>query len=141
MRTQEEIVSRINSSESEDFMGTQRSDLLGFLEFQNAKEFLKPEATEEDWAKVYKSTDADVKKEMLDYMEFAWGKANDMRGLSAGRSIDHYTAWIWLLGDEELQKKFEETEYEHYGKEKLIVVCEHFGWDYKKWDDGVRTNG
>jgi hypothetical protein len=48
--------------------------------------------------------------------------------------------WLWLLGDEELHNKIEAIEYEHYGKEKLIAICEHFGWDWKKLDDGRRVN-
>ena len=27
-------------------------------------------------------------------------EANDERGLSAGRSMDHYSAWTWLAGDD-----------------------------------------
>jgi hypothetical protein len=47
---------------------------------------------------------------------------------------------MWLMGNKALEG-MEEIEYEHYGKEKLIYVCEFFGLDWKQWDDGVRTNG
>ena len=33
-------------------------------------------------------------------MTFAWDKANNERNLSAGRSINHFEVWLWLLGDE-----------------------------------------
>lgn len=135
MRTQEEILERIKFWEDDDFLGTKRRDLVEFLDFENAKQFLKDEVTESDWTK-----EVDPVACIKNYMEFAWDKANNCRGLSAWRSIEHMTAWIWLLGDEDLQKKFDETEYEHYGKEKLIVVCEHLGIDWEKYDDGIRTN-
>ena len=71
-------------------------------------------------------------------MEFAWDKANNCRGISASRSIDHYSVWIWLLGDED--KLSDIRDYEYYGKPQLVEICELYGWDHSKWDDGVRTN-
>ena len=44
MRTQEEIIARFN--ESNDFMGTQKSDLVDLLTFENAKPFLNKEFIE-----------------------------------------------------------------------------------------------
>ena len=73
---------------------------------------------------------------MKEYMEFAWEKANEFRGLSAMRSMHHYTAWTWLLGDDFGNL----LQYDYYGKDNLIRICEHYGWDHTKWDDGVRSN-
>jgi hypothetical protein len=79
---------------------------------------------------------------MLEYMPFAWDKANDMRGLSAGRSVQHFVGWTWLAGDDELSAWCDDnSNYQHYGKEILVRICEHYGWDWRQWDDGVRTNG
>lgn len=117
------------------------TDLVEFLDFDNAKDFLKENATKEEWDKtITPNTQEAIKSKILDYMPFAWEKANGMRGISANRSIDHMTAWLWLY-DDNLLEKVEEIEYEHYGKEKLIAICEHFNWDWKQWDDGIRTNG
>jgi len=142
MKTQQEILNRIEERKDNDFLGFEVSEYVDFLELKNAKEYLKKGVGEKKWNKVDKKpTRANIVKIMKDYMSFAWDKANNMRGISANRSIDHYTAWLWLLGDEKLRTKFKETEYEHYGKEKLIVICEHLNWNWKKWDNGVRTNG
>lgn len=144
MRTQEEIVAKIKgTTQEEDFFGHKRGDWIAFLTFDNAKEFLKQDALEEaekEWGAV-PDTDEDVLNRIREYLEFAWDKANNLRGLSASRSIEHMEAWIWLLGNEELAKQFDEVEYEHYGKEKLIVISEYVGFNWKEHDDGVRTNG
>ena len=144
MKMQNEIVKRIRefNNNGKDFLGFQRSDLLGALDFDHAKEFLKPEANKKEWNKEVFTlkSDKDVKKAMSDYMEFAWNKANNCRGISAGRSMAHYSAWTWLLGDEIYNQFYDLEEYQYYGKDNLVKLCEFLGLDSKKWDDGVRTN-
>lgn len=138
MRTEKEILERIAAVEKDDWLGTTRGDLIHALNFDAARPFLKEGVKPEDWTTTL-VTDEDVKKAMLDYMEFAWGKANNCRGISASRSIDHYKAWLWLLGDDELFQ-FCEDDYHWYGKPQLKRICEKYGWDYKQWDNGYRGN-
>ena len=141
MRTQEEIVERIKKISEHDFFGFETSDLLCCLDFEHAKEFLKPEATEEKWKEnIEPNDDALVKARAIDYMPFAWEKANDQRGLSAGRSLNHFSAWLWLLGatEEEVEKL---REYDEYGKPHLRAICNSLGIDYKKYDIEEPTFG
>lgn len=141
MKTQEEIVARIeelSASKTQDFLGFQTSDLLEFLEFENAKPFLIDDATEEKWAEVQKPhTREAVIKEIKDYMPFAWGKANDCRGLSAARSLEHMKAWFWLLGEE-----IDVDSHTHYGKPQLVAICERpeIDVDWRELDDGCWRN-
>lgn len=135
VRTDEEILDRAKEIYDRDFMGFETSDLIVRLPFKLAKKFLKPEATEGDWNQEPRERDA-LLKEMADYMPFAWKKANGERGLSAGRSMSHYNAWVWLAGDD----LGDLTDYEYYGKDNLVRICNHYGWDAKQWDDGVRHN-
>lgn len=135
MRTDDEILARIEAVKAEDWMGTQISDLIVRLPFAKAQPYLKPEATEDDW-KVMPRDRESVLAEMLDYMPFAWDKANNERGLSAGRSMDHYSAWVWLAGDDLGDLR----EYQFYGKDNLRRICAHYGWDADQWDDGRRVN-
>ena len=104
MRSTDEILAKMRDKEFEDFFGTRRGDLLEWLPFDHAREWLKPEATPEKWAE-YKfprpATDEAVLEQIRDYMPFAWKKANNCRGLSAARSILHMQAWLWLLGADE----------------------------------------
>jgi len=90
MKTQQEILSRIK----EDFFGFQRAILLSYLDFENVKPLLKDGVAAEEWIKQSKSP----KESMLDYLGFAWRKASNKRGLSASRSMDIYTSWLWLDG-------------------------------------------
>ena len=134
-RTDDEIISRINVVADRDFFGFEVSDLVVRLEYEKAKQFIPPDVTQKDWEVVSREP-ADVISMMRDYMPFAWEKANDGRSLSAGRSLSHYSAWIWLAGDD----LGDLLEYEFYGKDKLVLICNHYGWDSSEWDDGVRTN-
>lgn len=144
LRTQEEIIERIKwltEEQFRDFFGAARGDLVEFLTFENAKPFLRPDVTEESWNEIRKdATLENIKLAVADYMPFAWEKANNCRGISAQRSIDHMKAWLWLTGDDKALDDLEAVQYEHYGKEKLIFVAEYFGLDWSGWDDGVRTN-
>ena len=134
MRSQQDILNRIEERKEEDLLGFEVKEYLDFLTFENAKPFLKPETTKEQWDEVYHEPTAEnILKVMLSYMPFAWEKANNCRGISANRSISHYDAWLWLMDDGGFEV-FDKIEYEHYGKEKLIVLCEKYGWDWKQWD-------
>lgn len=139
-RTDNEILSRIKSLENDpaDFFGFQRSDLIGYLPFESAKPFLKEGATKEDWPHHKPRNRQSVMDDMLSYMSFAWEKANNNRGLSAARSINHMQSWLWMLGEEDAAKAIED--YDLYGKPQLRAICEHFGWDWEQWDDGRWAN-
>lgn len=133
-RTQDEILNRILEVQDKDVLGFQRVDLIVYLDFDHAKQFLKEDAKKEEWKQEVRSP----KEKMIDYMPFAWEKANNCRGISAARSISHYQAWLWLDGNEELAEKIED--YEFYGKPQLVMICEYLGLDHSRWDDGIRTN-
>lgn len=128
MRTQEEIIKRIEELKNSDSLGTERGDLVSYLEYSHAKEFLKDEVTKDEWNRKKKSTDEDVLKEMSDYVTFAWDKAIGERGISASRSLSHYSAWIWLLDDgnfEEFEKQAANN-YAMYGKPVLYWICKKY---------------
>jgi len=135
-RTPEEILKKIESVKDMDFMGFKTSDFIIYLPFSYAKPFLKEGVKKSDW-KVEKKT---PQEKIKDYMEFAWDKANGCRGLSAARSMSHMEAWLWLAGEDQFLKDLEDIEYQHYGKEKLIHICNKYNIDWQSYDDGIRTN-
>ena len=138
-RTPEEIVARLKEIEKTDFFGFQRSDILECLPFNAARPFLRDGATADQWAQYMKPRDAEsIKARMLEYMPFAWDKANDCRGLSAMRSIEHMKAWLWLLNDP-LGARLDDL-FHYYGKPCLRAICEKYGWDWRQWDDGSWRN-
>jgi hypothetical protein len=140
MRTQAEIIERIKTAKKNDLFGFECGDYAGALTKESAESLrgilLKDDADLSDWEQQFK-TDEDVRKQCIGYMDFAWEKANNCRGLSAMRTMTHYKAWLWLLG----QDGFDDLEnYSHYGKDNLVRICKFFDLDPKKWDDGRRVN-
>lgn len=124
MKTQKEILQRIDKIADSDFFGVIRSDLICFLEFENAKPFLDDNVTEKEWAEIYKEpTPENIKAKMKEYLDFAFEKANGQRGLSAQRSMDHYSAWIWLLGEENYFGNV--RQYYNYGLPHLNKIREY----------------
>lgn len=143
MRTQEEIVKRIEVRKERDWLGFETSEYINYLDFDHARPFLKESATEQAWKDAASNLGTPV-EQMHNYMAFAWGKANNKRGISASRSIMHYFAWLWLAEEDGLLARVESAywnTYCFYGKPMLEMICDHFGWDWSQWDDGIRTNG
>lgn len=138
MRSTEEIKAKMNEIKDWDFLGFAFSDLAGCLSFDDLLPFLKPDhgLVADEWEPNPRDRESLIKT-MKEYMPFAWDKANNKRGISSYRSLAHFTVWTWLAGDD-LGDLFDDGEA--YGKESLIRICEHYGWDYTQWDDGVRTS-
>ena len=90
-RTQNEILKRIEEVKSYDFLGFERNDYIDFLDFEHAKIFLKDGTKKEDWEGGENPRPfTDPIKDMKEYMDFAWEKANGCRGISANRRCE----WI-----------------------------------------------
>lgn len=142
MRSVEDILKQHAAYKAEAaFLDFRAGDLINFLPFETAKPFLIDTATADDWKEDDRSTEA-VKATILGYMPFAWDKANNNRGLSAARSLHHMEAWLWMAEEDQLRERLfiDAEDYTHYGKPHLRAICEHFGWDWKQWDDGRWTN-
>lgn len=134
MKTQDEIVARVKARKEHDFFGFEVSEYMDYLDYAHAKEFLKPDTTQEQWEKV--TSKMTPEEAIKDYMLFAWGKANNCRGISACRSICHMIAWLWLDG-----KDWPEIEnYEYYGKPQLVRICKEYGIDWRALDDNHWKN-
>lgn len=123
MRTQEEIVERILKSQKEDIFGFATEVLVFELDFENAKQFLNKDTTKETWDED-RSKQADTLTEAKNYMVFAWGKAQDHRGLSAGRSLTKMTEYCWLLGKDDVILATQSVGRSMYGCAQLKVFSE-----------------
>ena len=127
-RTQKEILDRFNTVD--DLMATQKGDLINYMDFENAKPFLqdayvtKVESGEEKWEQR-----TDAKKQILEYLPFAYDKAEGQRGLSAARSLLHFKTWIWLDDPEFYDEIISEIEdYYDYGIPVLDKISEKYGF-------------
>lgn len=141
-RSYEQIRKRLDERKPLDMLGFEWPIYANYLPYAWVKDLVKEGVTEENHT--YKELDRDEILEIMEeYMEFAWEKANNCRGISANRSIKHFIAWIWLAGDDDLVKEVEheyKNNYQYYGKDILKKICDYYGWDSSQWDDGVRTN-
>lgn len=128
-RSQKEIVDRIEEIKSGDVFGFESEVLISALDFPYAKIYLKEGITEEEWKEL--TDDAPpVFEQMRTYMEFAIGKAQDHRGISASRSVMKLNGWTWLLGCEPI-----ESPYAQYGAPILKALCERHGFDWPDDED------
>ena len=134
MRTENEIVDRMkyNTKQWYDFLG-ENSDLAVYLSYENLKEFILSKLTKEEWDKVRMTLSDDiVKSEIKDYLSSAFDIANNQRGISAFRSLNHFRNWIWLLGDDELLTFLDDDDnYPMYGLPILKKIKEKYYPDLK----------
>lgn len=83
------------------------------------KECYKPEHAD----KVVELTKENVIAEMQEYIDFAFEKAHDMRGISANRSMWKFQQWLWVLEDEEIDC----TDFYDYGIQNLERIVKKYG--------------
>lgn len=135
MRTPEEIITEIHHR-ADGFFDFTGEVLPQYLPFSHAQEFLKPEVTASEWDQMSKSpTPETILSDMRTYMDFAWGKVLDHRGLSASRSVSKMRAWLWLLGDDDLAAMCEsEADYPQYGAPILKAICTKYGFEVPRGD-------
>lgn len=142
MRTDDEIIEMYKAKSIDDLFGCWIK-VLHYVPIEARSRVVTVETVHDLGDTVGDYTRKTILNKILEYMPFAWEKANSCRGLSAARSIDHMAAWVFLLGESE-QELFEFIEdpdnYYHYGKPILERICQHFGWDYSEWDNGYRGN-
>ena len=124
MRTQEEIVQHYEAQKQNDIFGFKAQVLVPYLDFEHAKPYLKEGAKSEDW----KTCSVNPKECLLDYLKFAWEKANNCRGISASRSIKKLCEFAWLDGNDEAVKFMsDDSLYEFYGKPQLVLLSRSYG--------------
>ena len=138
VRTPEEILARIEHIEGSDIFGVESTDLKRFLPFEKAcpfltKEFLSQADAEQQWADQMKAT---PEERIRDYLPFAIGKALGHRGLSAGRSIAHMQAWVWLMGDE----AFAQVGWDNYAMYGVPILEECAALSGFEWPGGHPLN-
>jgi hypothetical protein len=132
MRTDDEILARIKKISPDDWLGTQQNDLVTALSWHAVQPFLTDEGRligPENWDDTHVHTDEQVRNQIRDYLPFAIDKALNHRGISAGRSIDHFRSWVWLLGDAPYSA-IDWDNYAQYGAPILKQVSElvEFPW-------------
>jgi len=132
-RTQDEIVARIRDHEQNggDFFGFACELLIDALDFEHAKPWLKEETTAEQWDE---SRTVDTETAARGYLEFALGKIDGHRGISASRSVDKLREFAWLLGRDEVLAAMDAAGYQQYGAPKVKAFAVGMGWPWPSDD-------
>lgn len=139
MPTVEQITSRIEACKAYDFFGVETGHLIFALPYEVARPYLKEGAPQEDFKSSVRSSEGETPlATMKSYLPFAWVMANDCRGLSANRSIDHMRALLFLA-DIAAWESFDKP-YQYYGKPQLVFCSEICGFAWRVADDGCWLN-
>ena len=77
--------------------------------------------------KVIKLTEENIIAAMQNYMEFAIEKAENQRGISAGRSMWKFKQWLWALEDSTFDAALDN--YTGYGLSVLEDIKEKYKLD------------
>jgi hypothetical protein len=129
-RTPEEIIAQIESATSWDLFEVDTTILLTALSYEDAKAYLKPEVTEDQWTQT-----TDLTEWAEDRIERSIDKAGNHRGISAGLAINHLLTLVWLSGTDKGYQDVEDAEYENYGAPKCKAAAEALGlsdfWESK----------
>lgn len=133
LRTPDELATKFDELQKSSGMFDFRPEvLISYLTFESAKPYLNEDYVKEvesgtkQWEQII--TIEKCAEDFLDYMKFAWGKAEDERGLSASRSVQKLGMWLWIMNRDDLRRIIEDDElYNPYGAPALIEVCDTMG--------------
>jgi hypothetical protein len=133
MKTTAQIVEYCKKNN--DIFGFTLDVLVPYLPREDALQFLEPDFDNSKW-RTHPPTEEEVLADIQRYMEFAWGKARDHRGLSAGRSITKMQAWLWLLDEDDLLLfSMDDSNYPSYGAPILKKICEKYNFPIPEGED------
>jgi len=130
MRTSDELVAWY-ATMRDDIGNWRLSIILPFLSAEQCKPWLKDGADVSGWDPPEPIEEDDIKRRMAEYMVFAWEKCIEQRGISAHRSIVKFSAWCYILGDDEAVEFLGDSNNDpsgglSYGEHFLLYLCERF---------------
>jgi len=140
MRTEQEICEYYRNHSKDDMLGFEGEVLLPYLSKDLVREFVKPDADLSAWIQMEFSEKA-VLEEMKNYVEFAWTKVINHRGISARRSVEKMSMWLYILEDDEMMEFCrDEANYQNYGAPVLKKICEKYGFSIPEGEDVQRMS-
>lgn len=137
MRTQEEILERYTSEDSEDMFNAQRTALLCMLPYEVAKPHLDPiyvakhdggelpedEVWKEEW---------DVKEQILDFLPHLYSSLATGNSFELSVGLCYLRTWTWAEDDafyNEVSEAFGEVVTFGAFREVLNRIAEHYGYE------------
>lgn len=130
-RTQDDVVRRTRDIAAADILGFRRQVLVLALDVDHAREFLRPNADVSEWPGPQSAEQ--IVDHARDYFEFAIGKIEGHRGISAERSVAKLGEYAWLMGRDDVFAAMQAAPYPQYGAPKVRRFAVLLGWP---WPDG-----
>lgn len=131
-RTPDQIVARAENPHADDWGGSAIEVLVPYLPFEHAKQFLKDDVTAEDWTPLPADGVADAARS---YYEFALGKIENHRSISADVAVTKLREFAWLLGRDDAVAAMDEADYANYGAPKVKAFALAMGYDWPGAED------
>lgn len=138
LRRQGEILNKIYGIARDDMFGFRREVLLLALNFEHARPYLIADATPVTWAEQALTDPAALFEAAVEYYEFALGKIQGHRGISAERSVQKLTEHAWLLCRDDVVSAMEAAHHSQYGAPKVKAFADGFGLPWPDDEDLAR---
>lgn len=124
-RSQAQIEKRARQQVKNDNTGFEWTLYIDYLTYARARK-LVPTISKLEWQSGHDHvTGTTVIEQMRKYLPFAKQKIEEERNISAQRSLRHYVAWFWLIGEDDFSLKIEKylmEEYADFGRPMLREV-------------------
>lgn len=133
MRNPEDIKKFMEKPIVYDLFHVIAQDCIQCLPYEYAKEFLAKCVTADDWDVLFHRDDAEIINEIIKFLPLAYEKAKNQEVLTSIRSIHHFLAWFYCLGNDEMVSVIYymlHNDYKFYGMPILRRI--------EKW---LRDNG
>lgn len=131
MKTRQQVVAEIRAGrESRCLDGRDYSRLTDFMpvaDWEALGYALKPDVASSDAPIPEEWTEANILAQLNTDLAFAFEKALDKRGISAGLMYEVVKMWMWVLEDPLGAES--ETDYAQYGLPFLKAVALKYGFD------------
>lgn len=129
MRSQDEIVSAMRAMiDAGRPMEAEYGVLLPCLDWEHARSFLKPEATEAAWVESGELTltEEQVMADAAACLEGVWGSITDHDRAVTERTLGNVRAYVWLLGDDRQRDAFDARSDHPFGGPKFLWAATVF---------------
>lgn len=124
-RTSAEIYARAQAAD--DPFGWAQEVLLNYCDYETVQPLLVDGITADDWTREAPDR-AKVGEAAHSYYEFALGKIEDERGISAERSVIKLREYAWLMGRDDVVAAMDAAPYPQYGAPKVAAFAEGMGY-------------
>jgi len=141
MRTDQEILDRIQEMLKWNVAGLTYGDLSSYLPFEALKTLLSARvaaAIEERgvFPAQQPRDDQTIRGKIIHQLPSAWRDANNCNLLATQINLLNFSNLLWLLGDDFFSQEII-IPGDYFGKKALVIISEAVGFDWRELDDDI----